>query len=465
MKAFVDKGSFRDRRARVYFVENEIIRLLDADAYENWRCLSKSDLFKRLVANGDVVKTEEIVMDQLPGSLVSEGWAAAVRHEPIPFISYPYEWSFGQMRDAASFHLALLKMSLEENFILKDASAFNIQWKGSKPVFIDIGSFEKLKPGEPWVGYRQYCEMFLNPLLLAAYKGVPFQFWMRGRIDGIETSHLAKLFTLRDLFRRGVFKHVYLHAKLQHLMQSSRVSKSSIRQAGFDKTIILANIRSLQGTLRRLKYRSTRSHWLNYAQTHSYGETDYQLKKRFVTQVISERDWKLVWDIGCNTGEFSRLAAESGAYVVAMDSDQDAVDALYETCKLENQQRILPLVVDLVDPSPSQGWRGQERQSLESRGQPDLVLALALLHHVVIGANIPLPDFVAWLRTLGAAVVVEYISKEDEMVATLLQNKEDIYHDYTETSFEKNLTLAFDIQRREKLKDGLRTLYFITPKE
>lgn len=465
MKTSVEKGSFRDRRARVYCVGNDIIRLLDPTAHENWRSFSRSNWFKQLTANGDIVKTEDAAIEELPESLVSDGWAAAIRHERIPFISYPYEWSFSQMRDAAMFHLDLLKAGLEEDFILKDSSAFNIQWKGSKPVFIDIGSIEKLKPGEPWVGYRQFCEMFLNPLLLAAYKGVPFQHWMRGRIDGLETDHLAKLLTGRDLLRRGVFKHVYLHAKLQHMMQSSGVSKSSIQQAGFDKKIILANIRSLQGCLSRLKQGSNKSHWVNYAQTHSYGEADYHVKKTFVEQVVARKPWKLVWDIGCNTGDFSRLAADNGAYVVAMDASGDAVDALYERCRSEDQQKILSLVVNLADPSPSQGWRGQERQSLEHRGRPELVLALALLHHVVIDAHIPLPDFVAWLGTLGAAVVVEFVSKEDEMAAALLRNKEDIYSDYTEESLEKHLSLAFDIQSKVTLKNGLRTLYYAAPKQ
>ena len=464
MKTSVDKGSFRDRRARVYFVGDEIIRLLDATAYENWQRFSRTRLFHKLSKDGSIVQTEEVALDKLPETIVSQGWAAAIRHERIPFISYPYEWSFSQMRDAAMFHLDLLEMSLAEDFILKDSSAFNIQWRGNQPVFIDMGSFEKLKPGEPWVGYRQFCEMFLNPLLLGAYKGVPFRHWIRGRIDGLETPHLAGMFTVRDLFRRGVFKHVYLHAKLQQMLQSSKVSKSSIRQAGFDKTIILANIKSLKRVVNRLKDRSIESHWLDYAQTHSYGEADYLMKKNFVAQIISSGSWKLVWDIGCNTGDFSRIAADSGSYVVAMDAAEAAVNALYERCKHEDERRILPLVVNLVDPSPSQGWRGQERQTLEQRGRPELVLALALLHHVVINANIPLPDFVDWLRSLDSAVIVEYVSKEDEMVEVLLRNKEDIYSDYSEESLEKCLDSVFDIQNKAKLKNGLRTLYFATPK-
>jgi SAM-dependent methyltransferase len=368
------------------------------------------------------------------------------------------------MKDAALFHIDLLEAALEEDLILKDSSAYNIQWRGSKPIFIDIVSFEKLKSGEPWVGYRQFCEMFLNPLLLAAYKGVPFKHWMRGRIDGIEPSHLANLFTVSDLFRRGVLTHVYLHAKLQSLLKTSELSKSSFRKAGFSKEILTSNLKSLKRILRGLKPRSAKSHWANYSQTHSYGEPDYEIKKAFVKNVTDEGRWNLVWDLGCNTGDFSRIAAEKGAYVVAMDSDEEAVNALYERCKTEDEQRILPLGINLVDPSPSQGWRGQERQSLENRGRPNLVLALALLHHIVIGSNIPLPDFIEWLRSLDAVIVLEFISKEDEMVKVLLRNKDDLYSDYTEEVLENCLYSVFDLQRKIKLKNGLRTLYYVTPK-
>ena len=191
MKNSVETGSFRDRRGRVYHVNGEIIRCLDKIAYENWIRFSNTKLYRRLQADGKIVDTEEVPTDKLSKKIVMDRWAGALRHESIPFISYPYEWSFDQLKDAALFHLNLMKAALEEGFVLKDSSAYNIQWRGSKPVFIDIPSFEPLAPGEPWVGYLQFCEMFLNPLLLSAHKGIRFQPWMRGRLDGIETQQLA----------------------------------------------------------------------------------------------------------------------------------------------------------------------------------------------------------------------------------------------------------------------------------
>ncbi len=465
MKNSVETGSFRDRRARVYHVNGEIIRCLDKIAYENWIRFSNTKLYRRLQADGKIVGTEEVPTDKLSKKIAMDRWAGALRHESIPFISYPYEWSFDQLKDAALFHLNLMKAALEEGFVLKDSSAYNIQWRGSKPVFIDIPSFEPLAPGEPWVGYLQFCEMFLNPLLLSAHKGIRFQPWMRGRIDGIETQQLANLLSFRDLFRKGIFTHIYLHSKLQKSSQSRGVTKEALRKEGFSKEMILSNVRSLERIIERLELGSDKSHWVDYAQTHSYREDDYQAKKTFVKKVISERNWRLIWDLGCNTGDFSRIAANSGSYVVALDADDLAVNALFNHSKTENDKRILPLIMNLVDPSTALGWRGQERQSLENRNRPDLVLALALIHHLVIGANVLLSDFVGWLAGLKASLIIEFISKQDEMVSILLQNKEDLYTDYSKENLESCLNNVFDIQWKISLKEGLRTLYYAIPKK
>lgn len=464
MEARVEQGSFRDRRARVYRVGDTLYRCLDASALEDWRHLSRSELYRRSTESGEIVVTREVTADQAPAEFASGRWAGILVHEVLPFISYPYEWCFGQLKDAALFHLGLMVEALKEELILKDSSAYNIQWRGSRPVFIDVPSFERLNPGEPWVGYRQFCEMFLNPLVLAAHKGVRFQPWMRGRLDGIETRDLARLLSLRDLLRKGMFAHVYLHAVLQRSMKASDVTKTSLKQAGFRKEIVLANVRSLQRIVGGLSLGTSDSHWAQYAATHSYTDDDYRVKQGFVAEVVADRGWPLVWDLGCNTGDFSRIAAGRGSYVVAMDADEAAVGALYARGKADGERRILPLVMNLVDPSPSLGWRGQERRSLEARGLPDLVLALALVHHVVISAHVPLQEFVGWLAGLKAAVVLEFVSKQDEMVAVLLRNKEDLYSDYSQENLERCLGEAFDIQKRMALKGGLRTLYYATPK-
>jgi ribosomal protein L11 methylase PrmA len=167
-----------------------------------------------------------------------------------------------------------------------------------------------------------------------------------------------------------------------------------------------------------------------------------------------------VWDIGCNVGVFSRIAAERARYVVAMDGDHVAIDRLYRALKADRVPNILPLVVNIADPSPNLGWRNMERKRIDERGRPDLVLALALIHHVVIGANIPLAEFVQWLFDLGGDLVIEFVTREDPMVATLLRNKEDHYHDYHEDVFERTLAAKFQVVKRQSLGSGTRILYY-----
>lgn len=459
----LEKASFRDRRARVYRHEGEIYRCLDATAWQQWLKLKETVFFAQLSQDGSIPKTTEVDLADLDFLVEPGVWAGALRHEIIPVISYPYEWSFGRLKDAALFHLQLLEQALDEGWILKDSSAYNIQWHGGRAIFIDIPSFEPLQPGEPWVGYKQFCEMFLNPLILSAYKGVRFQQWMRGRVDGIETREMAGLMSFWDNFRSGVLGHITLHAKLQRSMEGSQVSKSSIQKAGFNPEIIRANLRGLAKTIFRLESQSLPTHWLDYAKTHSYSETEYQQKKHFIEQVCSAQKHATVWDMGCNTGDFSRIAAAHGAYVIAMDADESAVEALYQRSKREGDQRIISLVMNLADPSPALGWRGQERMPLPQRGAPDLVLALALIHHMVFSANVPPRDFVQWLAELGGAVVLEFVAKEDEMVQTLLKNKEDLHPDYNQGQFEAYLGQFFEIRHTHVLKGNLRKLYHLVP--
>src|SRR6185437_10082187 len=252
-----------------------------------------------------------------------------------------------------------------------------------------------------------------NPLLLAAYKGVRFQPWLRGRIDGIDVEQMAGLFSIRDLLlRRGVLTHVYLHSKLQRAMEgSSSVSKRSLRSAGYGKEVILSNVRGMRRLIARLRPGGRMGHWANYACTHSYDDADYRLKQSFVAEVAGERRWKTAWDLGCNTGDFSRLVAAHADLVLAMDADEAAVERVYLRARDEKAENLLALVINLADPSPALGWRGRERLSLEERSPPDLVLALALVHHTTFSANIPLTDFVDWLAGMNTAVVLEFVSK------------------------------------------------------
>jgi hypothetical protein len=465
MTSSFEQGSFRDRRARVFRDNGSIYRCLDKTAWWNWTLLKDTSFFRELIDDGAIPVTHEASSTYLKQVPEFGRWYGVLQHQPVPAVTYPYEWSFSRLKDAALFHLDLMGRVLADDWIIKDSSPFNIQWKGCRPIFIDIPSFEPLAPGEPWIGYRQFCEMFLNPLMLSAYKGVRFQPWLRGRIDGIELDQMARLLTWRDmLFRRGAFIEVYLQAKMQRAMAGSKsISKESLRKAGFSKDIIIANLKRIRRIVHGMVPAQCASAWVDYASMHSYSDPDYQIKQTFVSEVAASRRWKTVWDLGCNTGDFSRLVAPHAELVLAMDVDEASVERLYLRTRAEGTENLLAILFDIADPSPSLGWRRRERTALENRRPPDLVLALALMHHLAIGANIPLRDFVEWLASLKAAIVLEFVSKDDEMAQALLRNKPDIYADYSDDSLRELLRPHFHIQRTQPLKNGLRMLYHLEP--
>ncbi len=461
--ATLDPGSFRDWDSRVFYRDGRVLRALSADGLEDWRALRGSRLFEGAVAAGELVGTQEVddafPEDELRG-------AAVLEHERVPFVSYPYEWPFSMLKDAALLQLGLLERALAEDLWLKDASSYNVQWHGARPVFIDVGSFERLREGEPWPGYRQFCMLFLNPLLLAAYKGVPFQPWLRGALAGIAPGEAARLMSFRDRFRRGVLMHVVLHARAERRhARSTRDVKRELRRAGFRKEFIVANVRRLAKLVRGLGWDPGRTEWNEYGATTSYSEGDAARKDAFVREVVHERRRRLVWDVGCNEGRHARIAAENADYVVALDGDAGVVDRLYRSLSGEGSRTIHPLVLDVTDPSPGLGWRGAERQPLEGRGKPDLTLCLAVLHHVALAGNIPVPAFLSWLHELGTEVVIEFPTREDPRVAALLARKRAGAHpDYDRAPFERALEERFEIRRSATLGSSNRILYSAAPR-
>jgi hypothetical protein len=456
-----DPGSYRDREGRVFDSDGRILRALSARALEEWEAVSAAPFFVRAMEERRVVPTRRVELPADAPPAGAQPWVAALEHERVPFVSYPYEWSFGMLRDAALLQLGLLREALEAGYILKDSSAYNLQWVGARPMFIDVPSFERHRPGEPWVGYLQFCQLFLYPLLLTAYRDVPFRGLLRGSLDGIAPETAAALFSLRDRFRPGVLTHVALQARLQAMSAGSQRSvRSELADAGFGRELILANVRKLTRLVAGLEWKRSASTWVDYRETHSYTDADHQAKKEFVAAAAAAAPRRMVWDLGANTGDFSRLCRAHADYVLAIDADELAVERMYRELRAAGETGILPLVGNLVDPSPGLGWRGRERPPIEGRGRPDLTLALALIHHVVLGANLPLDDFVDGLAALGGDLVIEFVHKDDPMVVKLLLNKEDRYADYDRGRLEAALARHWTIAQRRELASGTRTLYF-----
>jgi len=458
-----EPGSFRDPDTRVFFHDGKVFRCLSARALADWTRLEGTRFFGRFTEQGQLIPTRQVV-DRTGLPDLAPAWAAVLEHARLPVVSYPYEWSFGMLKDAALLQIDLTLAALDEEMTLKDATPFNIQWIGSRPTFIDLGSFTAYEPGEPWAGYRQFCETYLYHLFLQAYRNVPFQPWLRGRLDGITAEECRAWLSARDYLRSGVLTHVHLQARAQARYEDAdRDVRAELRAAGFGAALIRNNLIGLRRTVAHLRWASGGSTWSGYERSQPYTRADLERKTGFVRRVLSTRRWSRVWDIGCNTGVYSRLAAEHAEYVLALDSDHLVIDRLYAALRAESRATILPLVADVADPSPGLGWRGMERRPLTDRDAPDLILCLALMHHVVIGRNVPLADFVEWLAGFDADIVIEVVDRGDPMVEGLLRHRRDQAIEYSGAAAAALLARHFDVVTRDPEQNGTRTLYHCRP--
>jgi SAM-dependent methyltransferase len=459
----VDPGSYRDPGSRVFRRDGEVYRALDRRALENFTSLAATRFYAGGVAAGTIVGTEPATgIDP-----IGDGeWAGVLHHERIPVISYPYEWSFSMLRDAALLQLDLLTAALAEGMILKDSTPFNVQWRGHRPVFIDIGSFEPLEKGDIWVGYRQFLGQYLYPLMLTAHVGIPFQPWLRGQPDGLTAEQLRRVMSSRDLLRKSGLLHVALPARAERRHHGGgRNVRSELKSAGFSKEMIEANVNGLRRIVAGLTWDPGSSRWNRYATGCDHVLAQREAKAAFVTDALVGQAPDGVWDIGANDGHFSRLAARTARYVVALDADDVVVDEFYRSLVRAGPTNVLPLVQDVADPSPGIGWRGAERPPLTGRSSPDLILFLAVIHHLAIGRNVPLRAVIDWLADLGARVILEFVPPNDPMVLGLTANKRphEIHRDYNEAALRSYLGSRFVIEREEALPGGERRLFALRP--
>lgn len=451
------EGSFRDRDARVFLRDRQVLRALSVRGLANWDFVSSRAFWKKAIPQGTIIETARAPEYD---SLVREhGFAAALEHQRLRLLTWPWEWSFSMLKDAALLQLGLMKESLAEDCILKDATPFNFQFRGSRVLLMDTASIERLPRGEAWHGYRQFCQQFLFPLMLQAWKNVAFQPWLRGSTDGIPVSEFARMLSWRDLFRPGAITHVWLHSLLQKQTRNQPVQQS-LEASGFEKSMIERNVDSLLKIVDRLHWTPADSVWSNYNNDAQHVAHDSIVKERFVREACASLCPETVWDIGCNQGRYSQIAAECGADVVAMDADHLTIDQLYRRLRDAQNRKITPIVFNVADPSPGIGWNGSERPSLPTRSRPNMVLCLAVIHHLVIGSNLLLSDVVRWLRGLDAAVVFEWVDRSDPLVAQLLQNRRDIFDDYSKEQFRRCAESHFRIVRSEKLSES-RELFLL----
>jgi len=452
-------GSFRDPRGVVFESDGVIYREVRQDYRGDYDRLMQSGLYGVLVEEGLLIPHEEISLDSEAGPDTYR----ILRPERIPFISYPYEWSFSQLRVAALATLRIQQIALRHGMSLRDASAYNIQFYAGRPLLIDTLSFETYSEGAPWVAYRQFCQHFLAPLALMAYCDVRLGQLLRIHLDGVPLDLATSLLPWRSRLRPGLLIHLRLHARSQRRHASDNGS-SNTREARLSRNGMLGLLDSLQSVVNGLHWRPEGTEWADYEQGDSYVPEALSHKEAVVRRFIEEVRPESLWDLGANTGRFSRIAAELGVPTVSLDLDPGAVERHWLSCVERGEQRVLPLVVDFSNPSPAMGWAHQERMSLAERGPAGMALALALIHHMVIGNNVPLPRVASFMASLAPWLAIEFVPREDPKVQQLLAHREDIFTGYTQANFESAFKTQYEIEGVEAIRESRRVLYLLRRK-
>lgn len=448
-----DPGSFRDPASRIVHDEGRVLRLLDDRGLEAWRALSASPFFKKAVDDGRLIESKEVP--------TAEAAAGAIEHPRLPFISYPYEWTFAMLKDAALLQLDLLAEALAAGLTIKDATPFNIQFHRGKPIFIDVGSFEPYQPGEAWIGYRQFTRQFLFPLMMRAWADLPFQPWLRGDMEGPTAAQMKRMLPLPKRLRPSSLMHVTLQARMEDRMSGQSV-RQDLKKAGFSADLILANVKKLRSLIDGLATSDTATTWSNYTAC-GHVERDRDAKAEFLKAQLGRHDPERLLDLGANDGHFSLIAAEHGTLAIAVDGDERILDDLYRRATGEP---VSIVITDLTNPTPSQGWAGEERPSLAMRARPDMVIAFGLIHHLIYTASIPPGSVVSWLREFDCPVALEFVSPEDEMIGKLTANKleSELHPGRTETEFRSLLQTRFEIASEKALSGGTRILFELAPR-
>ena len=458
----LNPGSFRDPSGHVFEFDGRILRSISDKAVEDYTFVREAGFLTHWIAEGSFTDATEVLEPEISERL---GCAKLVEHTPLPFISYPYEWSFGMLKAAALLHLDLQIDALEHDITFSDATAYNIQFRGTQPVFIDLLSLRRYREGEYWIGYGQFCEQFLNPLLLRARLGIPHNAWFRGASEGITSGELSRMLPTRSRLSWRILAHVIGPARMQAAAladrESVRKAEKRVASRGLSKLGYLGILHQLRNWITKLEPRDIgHSTWGDYEDTHTYDTEEMEAKRAFVAEFVNKTGARCVADSGCNTGAFSELVCESGSeFVIGFEYDRIALERAYQRAVAHNLN-FTPLYLDAANPSPSQGWRQAERPGLAERAAFDAIIALAFEHHLAIGRNIPLPDVVEWLVGQAPRGIIEFVQKDDTTVKQMLALREDIFDTYSQDVFEQALANHARIEKAEKISREGRMLYW-----
>jgi hypothetical protein len=449
-------ASFRDPSGYVFTSAGVLYRQVNRIYQDNYDRLIESGLYQALVKDGLLIPHQEVEVEPLDASSCYK----IIQPEPVEFISYPYEWSFSQLKDAARTTLKIQKKALEHGMTLKDSSAYNIQYHHGRPVLIDTLSFEVYQEGQPWVPYRQFCQHFLAPLSLMVYRDIRMGQLLRVYIDGLPLDLVSNLLPWKTHLVFPLYIHIHLHASSQ--------KRYSARPVETTRKMSLVSLQglidSLESGVKRLHWSPVGTDWGAYYDEHNYTQAGLEDKQHIVAKFLDQIQPKSAWDLGANTGLFSRLASDRGIPTIAFDIDPGAVEQNYLTSRKNHERNILPLLSDLTNPSPAIGWENRERHSLLERTPVDAIIALALIHHLVISNNVPLDRLASFFHRLGRWLVIEFVPKSDSQVQKLLASRQDIFTDYNLENFEAVFSKYFTIHQRQDILNSERKLYLMEKK-
>ncbi|WP_454781366.1 class I SAM-dependent methyltransferase [Legionella sp. WA2022007384] len=451
-------SSFRDPSGFVLF-NNElkkIQRIIFPVYFQQYSHLMESGLYAELC------ESNKLISHQL---VENSEQRIIINPQEIPFITYPYEWPFHLLKEAALLTLDIAKRALSYGMCLKDASSFNIQLLNGKPIFIDTLSFEFYKENQPWGAYGQFCRHFLAPLLLMKYKSLNFSKALSNYIDGFPLDLVSSMLPMSTHFSPFIKLNVHLHAKNLKRFNNTSVESENVRSLSKSKLIGLLNY--MESFIKSLTYLEKKTEWSNYYQITNYSEDAFKEKNEIISQWISLIEAKTIWDVGGNNGHFSRLIAEGKDLVISTDIDPIAVDQNYLINRATNVSSIIPLVIDITNPTPSIGFDNQERDSFSSRiinKEINCIMALALIHHLCISNNCTFSMVLNYFKKMSNYLIIEFISPEDSWVKELLARKrgfEHLFAFYNQQAFEEECLKNFDILNKKQIQNSHRTLYLL----
>ncbi|MGN6166210.1 MAG: hypothetical protein ACTHOF_16875 [Flavisolibacter sp.] len=448
-------SSYRDPSGFLFYKDALLYRQVNIVFKDDFDHFISSGLYQHLVDKNVLIPHKKIE-ENFTGST---DWYQTIEPEKVPFISYPYEWCFDMLKDAALVTLQAAQEAMNYGMMLKDASAYNVQWHKSKMVFIDTLSFEKWDESKPWIAYRQFCEHFLAPLAVMHYLKLPLQNLFLAYPDGIPLTFAKKLLPLKSKFNLNTYLHLHLHANIS---ENSKTLNSKFKsQKPFSATKLKNLLQSLEESVRSFSLNSPSGVWSGYY-NEAFQREDYVVqKKQIVENWISRVNACSAIDVGANEGEFSELLSAKNIFTISADFDHYSVNRLYNAAKKNNNVSTLPLVVDFANPSPAIGVNNEERSSFLQRTNTDLVLALAVIHHLAIGKNIPFENIAAMCKSLGNWLIIEFVPKEDEKIQLMLQQKKDVYYDYNEEKFITAFESSYSIIEKSKIGNSGRSLFLM----